>query len=72
MKWRKGLVGSLFKKGDKEDPGNYRVITHLSVVGKLFCKILNDCFEELLVKSYIIDIWKLLYGFGPGPLQHRN
>ena len=26
----------------KEDPGNYRAITLLSVVGKVFCKILND------------------------------
>ena len=34
--WREGLI--LFKKGDKEDPGNYRGITLLSVVGKVFCK----------------------------------
>ena len=40
--WREGLIVNLFKKGDKEDPGNYRGITLLSVVGKVFCKILND------------------------------
>ena len=33
--WREGLIVSLFKKGDKEDPGNYRDITLLSVVGSL-------------------------------------
>ena len=32
--WREGLIVNLFKKGDKEVPGNYRGITLLSVVGK--------------------------------------
>ena len=32
-KWREGLIVNLFKKGDKEDPGNWRGITLLSVVG---------------------------------------
>ena len=41
-KWREGLIVNLFKKGDKEDPGNYRGITLLSVVGKVFCKIVSD------------------------------
>ena len=48
MKWREGL---LFKKGDKEDPDNYRGITLLSVVGKVFCKILNDRLVHYLDKS---------------------
>ena len=39
--WREGLIVNLFK-GDKEDPGNYRGITLLSVVGKVFCKVLNN------------------------------
>ena len=39
--WREGLTVNLFKKGDKEDPGNYRGITLLSVAGKVFCKVLN-------------------------------
>ena len=42
--WREGLIVTvnLFKKGDREDPGNYRGITLLSVVGKVFCKILKQ------------------------------
>ena len=32
-----GLVVNIFKKGDKEEPGNYRSIMLLSVVGKVFC-----------------------------------
>ena len=51
MKWREGLIVSLFKKGDKEDPGNYRGITLLSVVGKVFCKIVNDRLVQYLDKS---------------------
>ena len=35
------MIISLFKKGDREDPGNYRGITLLNVVGKLFNKVLN-------------------------------
>ena len=37
--WREGLI---VKKGDKEEPGNYRGITLLSVVGNVFCKVLNN------------------------------
>ena len=40
--WREGLIVNLFKKRDKEDPGNYRGIAVLSVVGKVFCKVLNN------------------------------
>ena len=46
--WREGLIVNLFKKGDKEDPGNYRGITLLSVVGKVFCKIQNNRLVERL------------------------
>ena len=38
---KEGLIVNLFKKGDKEDPGNYRGITLLRVVGKVFCKLIN-------------------------------
>ena len=33
--------GPYSKKGEREDPGNYRGITLLSVVGKVSCKIRN-------------------------------
>ena len=52
--WREGLIVSLFKKGDKEDPGNYRGITLLSVVGKVFCKILNNRLVKRLDRGGIL------------------
>ena len=38
-------------KGDKEDPGNYRGITLLNVVGKVFCKVLNNRLVRCLDKG---------------------
>ena len=52
---REGVVVSLFKKGDKADPGNYREIALLSTVGKPFCKILNDRMGTMLEKDITIS-----------------
>ena len=40
--WREGLIVSLFKKGDREDNGNYRGITQLNMVGKLYSRVINN------------------------------
>jgi len=39
--WRRGLIVPLFKEGDKELASNYRGITLLSIVGKLFATIIE-------------------------------
>ena len=49
--WREGLIVNIFKKGDREDPANYRGNTLLSVVGKVFCKILNNRLVQFLDKK---------------------
>ena len=46
--WRDGFIVNIFKKGDRKDPGNYRGITLLGVVGKVFCKILNNRLVQCL------------------------
>ena len=40
--WRDGLIVSLFKKRDREVPGNYRGLTLLSVIGKLYSRVINN------------------------------
>ena len=47
-RWREGIVVNLLKKGDKGEPGNYRGITLLSTVGKIFCRILNNRLGTML------------------------
>ena len=47
MAWSDGLVIPLHKKGSVNDVNNYRGITLLSTLGKLFTKILN----------YILSVW---------------
>ena len=47
-------IVNLFKKGDKEDPGNYKGITLLSVVGKVFCKVLNNRLVQHLDKGGVL------------------
>ncbi|MCG8047974.1 MAG: reverse transcriptase family protein, partial [Candidatus Thiodiazotropha endolucinida] len=44
--WGEGYIVPLFKKGDAENVENYRGITLLSVVGKLFTCILNNRLNE--------------------------
>ena len=41
-KWSEGFIVPIFKKGDINDVSNYRGITLLSTVGKLFTRILNN------------------------------
>ena len=40
--WSEGLIVPLHKKGDLDDTANYRGITLLSTIGKLFSKIINN------------------------------
>ena len=41
-KWSEGFIVPLHKKGDVENVNNYRGITLLSTLGKLFTKVIND------------------------------
>ena len=38
--WKRANVVPIFKKGKKEDPGNYRPVSLTSILGKLFERII--------------------------------
>ena len=52
--WGKALVVLLYKKGDTAGPGNYRGISLLDVVGKVFTRLVAKRIEER-VKETIVE-----------------
>ena len=54
--WSKGLIIPIYKnKGDRKDPNNYRGITLLSCVGKLFTSVLNERLKAYCATNNIIN-----------------
>ena len=53
--WRHNCVKVLFKKGDPKLPGNYRPITILPIMYKLFAMVLNRRLEAFLGRQQSAD-----------------
>lgn len=52
--WTRGVIFPIYKDGDKRDPLNYRGITLLSIVGKVYAQIINDRLVKWSEKHKII------------------
>ena len=66
--WKKGIIILLFKKGEKNDPANYRPITLLNCDYKLLCKMMANRLNKI-IKDYIPNYQ---IGFMPGRLIYDN
>ena len=62
--WSDGLLVPLHKKGSQTDPGNYRGITLLSTMGKLFTRVINSRLDNW-AEQYAIYV-EAQYGFRKG------
>ena len=54
--WSFGLIVPIHKKDDRSKVENYRGITLLSALGKIFTSILNNRLHEYVVQK---EFWKL-------------
>ena len=54
LSWKKSLILPLHKSGDKLNSSNYRGISLTSILGKLFCLILNERLKNFLSSNDII------------------
>jgi hypothetical protein len=64
MDWLRGVVVPLYKDGSKKEPLNYRPVTLLSIVGKVYTGILQARLMDWSEKNNIIEIEQ--GGFRPG------
>ena len=62
--WLMGMIIAIHKDGPKLDPGNYRGITLMSCLGKLFLSVLNTRMMEFVIGNNILS--KSALGFVPG------
>ena len=62
--WLHSLVSAIHKKGAKEDPDNYRGISLMSCLGKLFLTIINNRLTEFCIAKGLISPCEL--GFVQG------
>ena len=69
--WLVGKIVSIYKgKGSTLEPGNYRGITLLSCMGKLFTSLLNARLSQLIERNHISDENQASFRKGYGTVDH--
>jgi hypothetical protein len=58
--WKVANVSPIFKKGKKDDPGNYRPVSLTSVISKIFESLMRDS-----IMGFLKDILSSQHGFTP-------
>ena len=53
--WKIAKVSPIFKKGDKTDIDNYRPISVISIIAKIFEKIIHNQFNNYLSKNKLLN-----------------
>ncbi|KFP87968.1 hypothetical protein N311_07495, partial [Apaloderma vittatum] len=52
--WKSGDVTAIYKKGQKDDPGNYRPVSLTSVLGKLMEQVILSCIMRHMQDNQVI------------------
>ena len=68
--WRAGDIVNIFKKGDKKDPGNYRGITLLNMVGKLYTKVIDSRLSAWLHTHHRLHVCQAGFRSQRGCIDH--
>ena len=69
-RWRQAKIISLFKKGDKSKMGNYRGISLISCIGKLYERCLNKVVRDKLEREGKLHECQAGFRTGRGTTDH--
>ena len=54
--WSKALVTPIYKKGSRSDPSNYRPISVIPVIARLFASIIRDKLDTFVQGSELLSV----------------